>query len=225
LQGVFITGTDTEIGKTTIACGLAWLLRKNGIEVGVMKPFATSSNIYSERYRSNDTASLAAAADIKESDGLLNPIYFPLPASPLMAAEILHKTIDIKAIFKKFGVLKRKYDFTLVEGIGGVMVPITKKISLLDVMNAMKLPTIIVSSCRLGSCKVKKIPILGLIFNQMPKNPSIVESMTPNYIEKLTNTKTISVIPFMDDCSFKNIGMYLGRATIIQKIISGLAMS
>jgi dethiobiotin synthetase len=184
LQGVFITGTDTEIGKTTIACGLAWLLRKNGIEVGVMKPFATSSNIYSERYRSNDTASLAAAADIKESDGLLNPIYFPLPASPLMAAEILHKTIDIKAIFKKFGVLKRKYDFTLVEGIGGVMVPITKKISLLDVMNAMKLPTIIVSSCRLGSinhtiltinaCKVKKIPILGLIFNQMPKNPSIV---------------------------------------------------
>lgn len=232
LQGVFISGTDTEIGKTTIACGLAWLLRKNGIEVGVMKPFATSSSIYSERYRSNDTASLALAADIKESDELLNPIYFPLPSSPLMAAEILHKTIDMKAVFKKFGVLKRKYDFTLVEGIGGVMVPITKKISLLDVMNGMKLPTIIVSSPRLGSinhtiltinaCKVKKIPILGIIFNQMPKNPSIVESMTPNYIEKLTNTKTISVIPFIDDCSFENIGMYLGRATIIQKIISAL---
>ena len=235
LQGVFITGTDTEIGKTTIACGLAWLLRKNGIKVGVMKPFATSSNVYSDRYRSGDTASLAKAADIKESDELLNPIYFPLPASPFMAAEILHKTVDMKAVSKKFGVLKKKYDFTLVEGIGGVMVPITKKISLLDVINGMKLPTIIVSSPRLGSinhtlltinaCKVKKIPILGLIFNQMPKNPSTVELMTPNYIEKLTNTETISVIPFMDDCSFKNVGMYLGRASTIQKIISRLTLS
>ena len=200
-----------------------------------MKPFATSSYIYSNRYRSSDTASLAEAADIKESDEILNPIYFRLPASPLMAAEILHKTVDIKAISKNFDILKKKYDFTLVEGIGGVMVPITRKISLLDVMKGMKLPSIIVSSPRLGSinhtimtineCKAKKIPILGIIFNQMPKNPSIVESMTPKYIEKLTDTSTISVIPFMDDCSFKNVGMYLGRASIIKKIISGLTLN
>lgn len=214
---------------------MAWLLRKNGIKVGVMKPFATSSYIYSNRYRSSDTASLAEAADIKESDEILNPIYFRLPASPLMAAEILHKTVDIKAISKNFDILKKKYDFTLVEGIGGVMVPITRKISLLDVMKGMKLPSIIVSSPRLGSinhtimtineCKAKKIPILGIIFNQMPKNPSIVESMTPKYIEKLTDTSTISVIPFMDDCSFKNVGMYLGRASTIKKIISGLTLN
>ena len=200
-----------------------------------MKPFATSSYIYSNRYRSSDTASLAEAADIKESDEILNPIYFRLPASPLMAAEILHKTVDIKAISKNFDILKKKYDFTLVEGIGGVMVPITRKISLLDVMKGMKLPSIIVSSPRLGSinhtimtineCKAKKIPILGIIFNQMPKNPSIVESMTPKYIEKLTDTSTISVIPFMDDCSFKNVGMYLGRASTIKKIMSGLTLN
>jgi len=196
-----------------------------------MKPFATSSNIYSNRYRSGDVASLATAADIKESDELLNPIYFPLPASPLMAAEILHKTVNMELIFKKFGILKKKYEFTLVEGIGGVMVPVTKKILLLDVMKEMKLSTIIVSRPRLGSinhtlltinaCKIKKIPILGIIFNQMPKNPSIVESMTPNYIEKLTNINTLSVIPFMEDCKFKNVGMYLGRSPTIKKITSG----
>jgi len=115
------------------------------------------------------------------------------------------------------------------------MVPITKKILLLDVMKGMKLPTIIVSSTRLGSinhtiltinaCKLKKIPVLGIIFNQMPKNPSIVESMTPGYIEKLTNATTISIIPFMDDCNFKNVGMYLGRASTIKKIISRLTLS
>ena len=207
----------------------------NGIKVGVMKPFATSSNIHSNRYRSSDTASLAMAAGIKESDELLNPIYFPFPASPLMAAEILHKSIDMKTIFKKFSILKKKYDFALIEGIGGVMVPITKKISLLDVMKEMKLPTIIVSRPQIGSlnhtlltinaCKIKKIAILGIIFNQMPKNASIVESMTPKYIEKLTNTKIISVIPFMDDCNFKNIGLYLGRSSTIKKILSGLTLS
>jgi dethiobiotin synthetase len=83
------------------------LLRKNGIKVGVMKPFATSSSVYSNRYRSSDTASLAKAADIKESDEILNPIFLPLPASPLVAAEILHKTVDMKAVSKKFSVLKK----------------------------------------------------------------------------------------------------------------------
>lgn len=200
-----------------------------------MKPFATSSSVYSNRYRSSDTASLAKAADIKESDEILNPIFLPLPASPLVAAEILHKTVDMKAVSKKFSVLKKKYDFTLVEGIGGVMVPITKKILLLDVMKGMKLPTIIVSSTQLGSinhtiltinaCKLKKIPVLGIIFNKMPKNPSMVESMTPGYIEKLTNATTISIIPFLDDCNFKNVGMYLGRASTIKKIISRLTLS
>ncbi|MDW0135517.1 MAG: dethiobiotin synthase, partial [Nitrososphaeraceae archaeon] len=151
--------------------------------------------------------------------------------SPLMAAEVLQKTVDMEMVTKEFGSLKKKYDFTVVEGIGGVMVPITKKISLLDVMKRMKLPTIIVSSPRLGSinhtiltinaCKVKKIPILGVIFNQMPKNPSIVESMTPNYIERLTDTST-SVIPFMDDCNFKKVATYLEKTSTIKKIISRL---
>lgn len=197
-----------------------------------MKPFATSSTIHSNRYKSRDTASLAKAAGIKESDYLLNPVFFQLPASPLMAAEILHETVDIETVTKKFGVLKSKYDFTIVEGVGGIMVPITRKLSLLDVMKRMNLPTIIVSSPRLGSinhtiltinaCKLKKIPILGVIFNQMPNDPSIVESMTPNYVERLTDTNTISIVPFMKEFSYEKVGMYLGKSSAISKIISRL---
>lgn len=214
---------------------MAWILRKNGIKVGVMKPFATSSGVYSNNYRSSDTAFLAKAADINESDKMLNPVYFPLPSSPLMAAEILHKTVDMETVTKKFGILKKKYDFTLVEGIGGVMVPITKKISVLDVMKIMKLPTIIVSNPRLGSinhtiltinaCKAKKIPIFGLIFNQMPRNPTLVESMTPYYIEKLTNIRSISVIPFMHNCNFQKVGTHLGKTSIMRKMVSRLTLN
>jgi dethiobiotin synthetase len=197
-----------------------------------MKPFATSSKMYSSNYKSQDTATLAKAANIKEPDQVLNPVFFPIPASPLMAAEILNTTVDLKMVTKKFNLLKKKYDFTLVEGIGGIMVPITTQVSLQDVIRKMNLPIIIVSSLKLGSinhtiltinaCKETKIPIIGVIFNQMPKHPDIVESLTPKYIEKLTQIKTISVIQFMDECNFKKIGTFLGSNSIIKNLIAGL---
>ena len=230
LRGVFITGIDTEIGKTEIACGFAWLLRKNEIKVGVMKPFATSSKIYSKDYKSQDTAKLAKAAGVGDPDETLNPVFFPLTASPLMAAEISHKPINLKKVIEKFMFLKKKYDFIVVEGIGGVMVPITHKVSLLHVVRKMNLPVIIVSRPKLGSinhtvmtinaCREFKVPIVGIIFNQMPIRPNIVESMTPFYIERLTKTKTLSVIPFMDKCNSKKIGSYLRDIELMKYITS-----
>jgi len=230
LPGVFITGIDTEIGKTEIACGFAWLLRKNEIKVGVMKPFATSSKIYSKDYKSQDTAKLAKAAGVGDPDETLNPVFLPLAASPLMAAEISHKPINLKKVFEKFMLLKKKYDFIVVEGIGGVMVPITNKVSLLHIVRKMNLPVIIVSRPKLGSinhtvmtinaCREFKVPIVGIIFNQMPIRPNIVESMTPFYIERLTKTKTLSVIPFMDICNSKKIGSYLRDIELIKYITS-----
>ena len=230
LRGVFITGIDTEIGKTEIACGFAWVLRKNEIKVGVMKPFATSSKIYSKDYKSQDTAKLAKAAGVGDPDETLNPVFFPLTASPLMAAEISHKPINLKKVIEKFMFLKKKYDFIVVEGIGGVMVPITHKVSLLHVVRKMNLPVIIVSRPKLGSinhtvmtinaCREFKVPIVGIIFNQMPIRPNIVESMTPFYIERLTKTKTLSVIPFMDKRNSKKIGSYLRDIELIKYITS-----
>jgi len=195
-----------------------------------MKPFATSSKIYSNDNNSQDTAILAKAANIREPDQILNPVFFPIPASPLMAAEILNKTVNLKTVIKKFNSLKEKYDFILVEGIGGIMVPITTRVSLQDIMRKMNLPIIIVSRTKLGSinhtiltisaCKETKIPIIGVIFNQMPIRPNIVESMTPFYIERLTKTKTLSVIPFMDKRNSKKIGSYLRDIELIKYITS-----
>jgi len=232
LHGVFITGTDTEIGKTTIAAGLAWLLSKNNIKVGVMKPFATSSRTYSKLYKSHDTAILAKAANIKESDRILNPVFFRLPASPLMAADLMSSSVDLNSVIEKFSFLKKKYQFTVVEGIGGIMVPITTRVTVVDIIKKMNLPIIIVSSPKLGSinhtiltinaCKENKVPIMGIIFNQMPEEPSIVESLTPKYIERLTGIKTISIIPLMEKCNFKKIGYYLGKNPAMENLISSL---
>jgi len=83
-----------------------------------MKPFATSSKIYSNDNNSQDTAILAKAANIREPDQILNPVFFPIPASPLMAAEILNKTVNLKTVIKKFNSLKEKYDFILSKESG-----------------------------------------------------------------------------------------------------------
>ena len=85
---------------------------------------------------------LAKAANIREPDQILNPIFFPIAASPLMAAEILNTAVDLKTVTKKFSFLKKKYDFTIVEGIGGIMVPITTKVTLQDIIRKMNLPII-----------------------------------------------------------------------------------
>ncbi|MDW0289829.1 MAG: AAA family ATPase, partial [Nitrososphaeraceae archaeon] len=106
----------------------------------------------------------------------------------------------------------------------------THKVSLLHVVRKMNLPVIIVSRPKLGSinhtvmtinaCREFKVPIVGIIFNQMPIRPNIVESMTPFYIGRLTKTKTLSVIPFMDKCNSKKIGSYLRDIELMKYITS-----
>ena len=77
-RGLFITGTDTGVGKTLVACGLAWLLRRRCINVGIMKPFATGNQIYSRNFKSQDTELLAAGAKVGDMDDELNPVFFPI---------------------------------------------------------------------------------------------------------------------------------------------------
>ena len=85
MRGVFVTATDTGVGKTVFSAGLAWALRVEGHDVGVMKPFATSGRIFSKQFRSKDAALLANAAGANEKDYELNPSFYNIPASPMMA--------------------------------------------------------------------------------------------------------------------------------------------
>src|SRR5919199_4334916 len=88
MKGVFLTGTDTEIGKTTIAASLASLLRNKGLDVGVMKPFATGNSLYSTRCKSKDSALLARAAQVNDPDEEINPFFYSIPTAPFTAAKM-----------------------------------------------------------------------------------------------------------------------------------------
>ncbi|HEU4606057.1 MAG TPA: dethiobiotin synthase, partial [Nitrososphaera sp.] len=88
MRGLFVTGTSTGVGKTAVAAGLAWALRRQRINVGVMKPFATANRAFSKQYRSRDAALLAKAAGVYDTDSELNPFFYSLAASPLVASQL-----------------------------------------------------------------------------------------------------------------------------------------
>jgi dethiobiotin synthetase len=220
-KGLFITGTDTNIGKTIISASLTWKLSQYYDKICIMKPFATSDKIFSKKFNSKDLFLLSKSIKLMEDQKQLNPYFYKLPASPFMASKILKmRPPSIHLAFKKFEYLKKKYDFIVVEGIGGMMVPLNQKYNLVDFIKLTQLSVIIVSTPKIGTvnhilltvrlCKDYGIPIKGIIFNKMPCRPSIVEKKTPFFIEKLINLPILGIIPYyknikFDEATFKKI--------------------
>jgi dethiobiotin synthetase len=215
-KGLFIIGTDTNIGKTLISASLAWRLSKDYDDICVMKPFATSDKIFSKKFKSKDLFLLSKSINLKENQNYLNPFFYKLPASPYMASKLLKiKPPSIKIALEKFKYLKKKYNFIIIEGIGGIMVPLNQKYNLIDFIKLTKLSVVIVTTPQIGTfnhtlltvqmCKNYDISISGIVFNKMPKRPSIVEITTPTFMEKLTKVPTLGIIPYYKNIKFNNL--------------------
>jgi dethiobiotin synthetase len=230
MRGLFITGTSTGVGKTAVAAGFAWALRKRKIDVGVMKPFATANKAFSMKYRSRDTALLARAAGVRDPDHDLNPSFYSVAASPLVASQLRHEPRpSIEMALRALAGLAKKHEFMIVEGIGGIMVPLTENESVADFAKRSGLPAIIVSTPALGTinhtlltvmaCKEFGINVKGIIVNKMPKRPSIVEQKAPDTIERLTGVSVLSTIPFSRG-GYAAIGKAMEKSTDIYSLLS-----
>ena len=140
-----MTGTDTGIGKTTICTGLIWFLRNQEIDVGVMKPFAAAEKGFSSNYRSEDTYRLALAAGSKSTDKQINPFFYKVPASPLVASKITHQKLpSLKNVVRQVLDESKKYRYMIIEGIGGIMVPISRTYTIAEFARYLGFPIVIV---------------------------------------------------------------------------------
>jgi dethiobiotin synthetase len=231
MRGIFVTGTSTGVGKTLVAAGLAWALRKQEVDVGVMKPFATANKVFSKSYRSQDTALLARASAVNDNDYDLNPFFYSIAASPLSATELKYgPRADTEMALQKLKKLGRKHQFMIVEGIGGIMVPLTENESIADFAKRANLPLVIVSTPTLGTlnhtlltimaCKKLRLKIVGIILNKTSKKPDMVEQKTAPILERLTNIKVLAQIPFSKRANYVSIGKLVEEKLDIEMLLS-----
>ena len=205
MKPLFITATDTDIGKTYVCAGLAHSLKKLDIDVGIMKPFACGVK-QKTGFSSNDLTILSKAAMVNDAEELLNPFFFPIPASPYTAAKNLGVKIDINYLMKCFRKLDKIHDVMLVEGIGGIMTPILKDYAIIDLIKDFGANTIIVTSSKIGTinhtimtcnmCKNMKIPVKGLIINNFDSTGYPVSDLERD-LSALTDLPVLCSLPHM----------------------------
>mgnify|MGYP001572624329 CR=1 FL=1 len=123
-SGFFITGTDTDVGKTVVTAILGLLFQKKGKKVGVMKPVATGGKKVGNTFVSQDARFLKDILSLTTPLEIINPLCLEHPLAPKLAAEHIGKEIDLLPIRTAYTKIKDTSDLLLVEGVGGVMVPI-----------------------------------------------------------------------------------------------------
>jgi dethiobiotin synthetase len=149
-NGILVTGTDTGIGKTMVACAIVAALRARGIRVGVYKPAETGCGLVDGVLAGVDCIRLAAAGGGRQMANEVASYLFELPAAPLVAADAAGSKIDPLALTRDFQDLSRKYERVIVEGAGGLMVPIADGYTYLDLAGQLRLSVVCVVGSRLG---------------------------------------------------------------------------
>ncbi len=150
-RGVFVTGTDTGVGKTLVATAIVRALVASGLRVAGMKPVASGAERGPDGLRNADALALSGAANVAAPYETLNPYCFEPPIAPHIAAREAGIAIDIPLVRARFHQLAREADFVVAEGAGGWLVPISATQTLADLALALEIPVILVVGLRLGA--------------------------------------------------------------------------
>ena len=207
-RGIFVTGTDTGVGKTLVVSALVVCLVQRGIDVGVMKPIETG--VSRSPKAQSDGARLRRAAGSHDPMAEVCPYVFRLPVAPLSASEEEGTTVQVTRIIRVFRSLSRKHALMMVEGVGGVFVPITQSYKVVDLMYKMKLPAIVVGQSGLGginhalltihALRLRKIPVVALVLNQLrpvqTKTARAQEQSTVCLLRRLAGVPVVGPLPY-----------------------------
>ncbi len=149
-KGIFVTGTDTGIGKTAVSCALLRTFKQRGLNVQGMKPVASGCDLHDGQWQNEDALALIQACDTNADYALVNPYALPLATAPQIAAREANVTLDLAVIIHAYEKLQSQADFVLVEGVGGWLAPLSDTLDQSDLVAAMQTPVVLVVGMRLG---------------------------------------------------------------------------
>ncbi|MDA0756347.1 MAG: dethiobiotin synthase [Crenarchaeota archaeon] len=175
MNSFFVTGTDTDVGKTCVSAAIVKHLRDIDVDVGVMKPFASGYKATPDSI-SHDVEILMKYSGVTDPTDLINPYYFEIPTSPYDASKQLNLEIDISKVIESYKQLASIHDVVIVEGIGGIMTPISKNYFVSDLISDLKLSSLIVIGSKIGTvnhfmltyehARQKNLNLKGFLVNQ-----------------------------------------------------------
>jgi dethiobiotin synthetase len=204
--GIFVTGTDTNVGKTQIAAGLTAALRRRGVKAGYFKPVQSGCPEEGGRLIPTDARVAQELADLPEPLELLTPIALRLPLAPGVAAAREGVKVDLEKVAASFRDLASRYDFLVVEGAGGLYVPLVNtKFLVLDLARWFNLPLLVVARAGLGTinhtaltvlaARQAGLPVAGIILNRCSAAPGLAEQTNPAVIEAITGVPILGKVP------------------------------
>jgi dethiobiotin synthetase len=206
-HGFFVTGTDTGVGKTLLAGALAKALTAEGKRVGVMKPFESGCRRESGQLIPEDALFLKKMSGSRDDLSLICPYALERTLAPGIAAEKEQVAINLETITGAFARIAARCDLVLVEGAGGLMVPISGQHLTVDLIRLLGLPIIIIARTALGTINhtlltVKQahaegLEVRGIILNKTSPAPDEAEDTNADVIRKFSRVPLLGVVPFI----------------------------
>lgn len=209
-KGFFVTGTDTGVGKTIITAALIKTSNLLGFRACGMKPIETGCQREGGILIPSDGMLIKTVARMEETVNHISPCRFEKPLAPLPASEIEGISVNFEKIRKAYAELSQKYDVVIVEGIGGLLVPIRKDYFVLDLARDFGLPVIVVSRPGLGTINhtmlsvnyaIKEgLTVAGIIINySQPPEGTPAEKTNPDVIKEISPVPIIGIFPYLND--------------------------
>ena len=206
-KGIFVTGTDTGVGKSVVAAGLVRIARNNGLRAVAVKPVETGCMIRDGQLYPEDGSFLHRASDGDLTLDECVPFRFSLPASPARAAAMVGSTLHVADLKEHVLALAEDADLIVVEGAGGLMVPIQGNLMMIDLVEQLGFPALIVARSGLGTInhslltlhalKQRGLETLGIVLSCSSPEPGPEEEFTPSDLARLTQPVPVLVLPYL----------------------------
>ncbi|MEW6447312.1 MAG: dethiobiotin synthase [Bacillota bacterium] len=206
LPSLFVTGTDTGVGKTVVSALIGLIYQAAGLTVGYLKPVETGAAKVGDELVPADAKFVAAVLGLEDEPiEMLCPYRYEQPVSPHLAALLSKRPVKSLNIRECFNYLDRRYDAVIVEGAGGLLVPVSPNYMIADMARDLELPLLITARPGLGTINhtlltvaaalQADLHVAGVVINRYPENPGLVERNNPKAVADYSGVPVLALVP------------------------------